>query len=177
MKDVLQLLKEQSVKMEKLDRALSVIQQGMLKNNPGHVKDSVSERDAQHPQVPTRKRGGNPEKAGIHVSERYPEKLTKGRRGLPLLPPRSESQRKGRAAHRSLTPRPPESRPHKRMGNGSWWKKMRKIIRKIKRRKIKRRMRQKFLCPLRRNLRRKKGVTSLPDRQVWRRYQGVGEGQ
>ena len=42
-KDVLQLLKEQSVKMEKLARALSGIQQGMLRNNPGHVKDSFSE--------------------------------------------------------------------------------------------------------------------------------------
>ena len=29
--------------MDKLARALSVIQQGMLKNNPGHVKDSVNE--------------------------------------------------------------------------------------------------------------------------------------
>ena len=67
-KDVLQLLKGQSVKMEKLARALRVIQQGMLRNNPGHVKDSVSEeRNAQHPQVPTRKRGGNPEKAGILI--------------------------------------------------------------------------------------------------------------
>ena len=42
-KDVLQLLKEQSIKMEELARALSVIQQGMLRKNPGHVKDSVSE--------------------------------------------------------------------------------------------------------------------------------------
>ena len=42
-KDVLQLLKEQSVKVEKLARALSVIQQGMLRNNPGHDKDSFSE--------------------------------------------------------------------------------------------------------------------------------------
>ena len=42
-KDVLQLLKEQSVKMEKLARTLSVIQQGMQRNNPGHVKFSVSE--------------------------------------------------------------------------------------------------------------------------------------
>ena len=38
-KDVLQLLKEQSVKIEKLARALSVIQQGMLRNNPGHVEE------------------------------------------------------------------------------------------------------------------------------------------
>ena len=29
--------------MEKLARALSVIQQGMGRNNPGHVKDSVKE--------------------------------------------------------------------------------------------------------------------------------------
>ena len=42
-KDVLQLLREQSAKMEKLARALSVIQQGMLRNNPGHVKDTVNE--------------------------------------------------------------------------------------------------------------------------------------
>ena len=42
-KDVLQLVKEQSAKMEKLARALSIIQQGMLRNNPGHVKDSVNE--------------------------------------------------------------------------------------------------------------------------------------
>ena len=95
-KDVLQLLKEQSVKMEKLSRALSVIQQGMLRNNPGHVKDSVSEateHSAQHPQVHTRKRGGNPEKGGMpprfekdgylsetafRVSGRYPEEADKG---------------------------------------------------------------------------------------------------
>ena len=41
--DVLQLLKEQNERMEKLARALSVIQQGMLRNNPGLVKDSVNE--------------------------------------------------------------------------------------------------------------------------------------
>ena len=41
--DVLQLLKGQNEKMEKLARALSVIQQGMLRNNPGFVKDSVNE--------------------------------------------------------------------------------------------------------------------------------------
>ena len=42
-KDVLQLLKEQNDKMKKLARALSVVQQGMLRNNPGFVKDSVNE--------------------------------------------------------------------------------------------------------------------------------------
>ena len=39
--DVPQFLREQSEKMEVLARALSVIQQGMLRNNPGHVKGSV----------------------------------------------------------------------------------------------------------------------------------------
>ena len=43
MEDFLQLLREQNKKMEKLVRALSVIQQGMLRNNSGHVKDSVNE--------------------------------------------------------------------------------------------------------------------------------------
>ena len=42
-KDVLQLLKEQSKKMERSARALSVIQQGMRRNKPGFVKDSVNE--------------------------------------------------------------------------------------------------------------------------------------
>ena len=41
-KDILQHLKKQNEKMEKLARALSVIQQGMLRNNPGHFKGSVS---------------------------------------------------------------------------------------------------------------------------------------
>ena len=42
-KDVLQLLRQINKKLEKLVRALSVIQQGMLRNNPGHVKESVNE--------------------------------------------------------------------------------------------------------------------------------------
>ena len=41
-KDVLQLLKEQNEKMERLARALSVIQKGTLRNKPGFVKDSVN---------------------------------------------------------------------------------------------------------------------------------------
>ena len=41
-KDVLQLLREQNEKMGKFARALSVIQQGMLRNNPGHIKDNVN---------------------------------------------------------------------------------------------------------------------------------------
>ena len=42
-KDVLQLLKEQDEKMERLAKAFSIIQQGMLRNNPHHVTDSVNE--------------------------------------------------------------------------------------------------------------------------------------
>ena len=42
-KDVIQLLKEKNGKMERLSWAFSVIQQGMLRNNPGFVKDSVNE--------------------------------------------------------------------------------------------------------------------------------------
>ena len=42
-KNVLQLLREQNKKMKKLARAFSVIQQGMLRNNPGHVRDSFNE--------------------------------------------------------------------------------------------------------------------------------------
>ena len=42
-KDVLQLLKEQNDNMEKLARALSIIQQGILRNNPCDVTDSVNE--------------------------------------------------------------------------------------------------------------------------------------
>ena len=42
-KDVLQLLKEMSKKMERFSRALSVKQQGMLRNKAGFVKDSVNE--------------------------------------------------------------------------------------------------------------------------------------
>ena len=42
-KDVIQFLKEQSEKMEELARALSVILQVMLRNNPRHFIDSVNE--------------------------------------------------------------------------------------------------------------------------------------
>ena len=41
--NVLQLLKEQNEKKKRLARALSVIQQGMLRNNPVFVEDSVNE--------------------------------------------------------------------------------------------------------------------------------------
>ena len=43
-----------------------------------------------------------------------------------LLPPRIGIPKKGSAAHRPPTLRTPEVRPHRRMGNGSWWKKRKK---------------------------------------------------
>ena len=68
-KDVLQLLKEQSAKMEKLARALSVIQQGMLRNNPGHAKETVNEAsDVFSGMLNTHK----------CISGRYPKKADKG---------------------------------------------------------------------------------------------------
>ena len=42
-KHILQLLREQSKKMEKLAKAFSATQQGRLINNPGYVKSSVKE--------------------------------------------------------------------------------------------------------------------------------------
>ena len=42
-KDVLQLLREQIEKMEKLARALSVMKKVMLRNNHRHVTDSANE--------------------------------------------------------------------------------------------------------------------------------------
>ena len=41
-KGILRLLKEQNEKMERLARALSIIQQGMLRNNSLHVTESVN---------------------------------------------------------------------------------------------------------------------------------------
>ena len=148
-KDVLQLLKEQSVKMEKLARALSVIQQCILRSNPGHIKDSVGEAaevligmlnthkclleiGVEIPQRleshPATKRMGIFSRSRSAFLDDTPKKLTKGKKRVASFPPRSESQRKGRAAHRPPTPRSPEARPHKRMGNGSWWKKRKKKV-------------------------------------------------
>ena len=119
-KGVLQLLKEQSAKMEKLARALSVIQQGMLRNNPGHVKDSVHEAsEVLSGMLNTHKclleRGveiqkkleshAASKKMGIFRRLRSAslgdttKKLTKGEKRVAPYPPRIDSRRKGRAAH------------------------------------------------------------------------------
>ena len=61
------------------------------------------------------------------------------RRGLLLLPPKIGFPRKGRAAFRQLTLRPPEAKPQKRMGNGSWWRR--------KKRKNEKKIRKEVLVP------------------------------
>ena len=140
-KDVLQLLREQNKKMEKLARALSVIQQGMLRNNPGHVKDSVNkatqvlsgmfnthkcliesgvEFQKRMESHPASKRMGifrRPRSASLGDT---PKKLTKGDKRVAPSPPEDRTSKRGRAVHRPHTLRPPEARPHRSMGNGSW---------------------------------------------------------
>ena len=118
-KDVLQLLREQNKKMEKLARALSVIQQGMLRNNPGHVKDSVNEatevlsgmlnthqcllesemkfqkRLESHP---ASKRMGifrRPRSASLGDT---PKKLTKGEKRVAPSPPEDRTPKKGKGS-------------------------------------------------------------------------------
>ena len=162
-KDVLQLLKEQSAKMEKLARALSVIQQSMLRNNTGHVKDNVNEATEvlsgmlnihkcllESGVEIQKKLESHPASKKMGIFRRLrsaslgdtPKKLTKGEKRV--APPRIGSRRKGRAAHRHPTLRSPVARPHKRMGNGSWCK-----------RKKKRKRRKRFLCLLCRNLKQR----------------------
>ena len=140
-KDVLQLLKEQSVKMEKLARALSVIQQGMLRNNPGHVKDSVSEATEVLSEMlnthkcllesrveiqkrleshPASKRMGTFRRPRSTSLGDTPKKLTEGEKRDGPSPAEERIPKKGKgSAHRPPMPRPPEARPQKRMGNGS----------------------------------------------------------
>ena len=60
-KDVLQLLKEQNVEMERLAKYLSIIQQDMLGNNPRHVTESVNEA--------TEGLGGMPSYARVATSQ------------------------------------------------------------------------------------------------------------
>ena len=110
--------------MEKLARALSVIQQGILRNNPSYVKDSVSgatevlsgmlntHKCLLESGVEIQKRlESHPTsiKMGIFWRLRSaslgdtPKRRKRGRRGLPLLPPKIGFPRKGRAAYCNRT--------------------------------------------------------------------------
>ena len=126
----------------------------------------------------SRKWGGNSEEAGILsrlekdgylsetalcVSWRYPQKDDKGG-GRGGSPSRIGSPRKERAKDRKLTLRPPKARPHRRMGNGSWWRKKGKGIKKERKKKKK-----GFLCLLRRTPKRRgscQGALRLPERAM-----------
>ena len=161
-KDVLQLLKEQSKKMDRLARALSVIQQGMLRNNPGHVKDSVSEatevlsgmlnthkcliesgveiqkRMESHPAV---------KQMGIFWRLRSaslgdnPKKLTKGEKRVAPSPPEDRLPKKGKGgisptyatATRGQTPKK----------DGEW-----QLVEKKKNKKIKKEKKKRGSCAI-----------------------------
>ena len=98
--------------MEKLARALSVIQQGMLKNNPGHVKDSISEATDTHKCLlesgveiqerleshPTSKRMSILRRPRSASLEDTPKKLTKGEKRVTPSPPEEQIPKKGKGS-------------------------------------------------------------------------------
>ena len=132
-KDVLQLLREQIEKMEKLSRALSVNQQGMLRDNPRHLKGTVNvtidvlsgmlnthkcllesgvEIQKRLESHPASKKVGifrRPRSASLGDT---PKKLTKGEKRAALSPPEDRLHKKGKggtsptyaAATRGQTP-------------------------------------------------------------------------
>ena len=159
-KDVLLLLRQQSNQMKKLARALSYIRQGMLRNNPGHVIDSVKEatemlsgmlnthmclleNQKRLESHPASKRWVSFGDRALRLWEILQKSWQRRWGELFLLPSRIGFPRKVRASHRQHTLRPPEARRHKRMGNSSWEKKGKEK---------KRRREESFLCPLRRIL-------------------------
>ena len=178
-KDVLQVLKEQSAKMEKLARALSVIQQGMLRNNPGDVKDNVNEAsEVLSGMLNThkcllesgveiqKKLESHPasKKMGIFRRLRSAslgdtlKKLTKGRRDLP--PPLQGSAPQEREGRHIAIVRLGHQRPGPTKGWGMAAVQKEKTEKKRKRRK-------RFLYLLRRNLKQRggcRGALRLPGR-------------
>ena len=154
-KDVLQLLKEQNKKMVRLARALSVIQQGMLRNNPGHVEDSVSESsEVLSGMLSTHK---CLLKSGVEIKKRLeshpaskkmgtfrrlrsaslgdtPKKLTKGKKRVAPSPLEDRLAKKGKGGISPTSLRPPGAKPQKKMGNSSWWR--RKKRKKEKKKKL-----------------------------------------
>ena len=101
--------------METLSRAFSVIQQDILRNNPGHVKDSVNEASEvlsrmlnthkcllesgveiqKNLESRLKKDGYLPETA-LCVSGRYPKKLTKEEKGVAPSHPEDRLAKKGK---------------------------------------------------------------------------------
>ena len=108
--------------MEKLARGLSVIQQGMLRNNPGHVKDSVNKAtEVLSEMLNTHKclleskvefqkrleshlalkRMGIFRRSRSASLEDTPKKLTKGEKMVKTSPPEDRTPKKGKG---SLSP-------------------------------------------------------------------------
>ena len=140
-KDVLQLLKEQNDKMEKSARALSVIKQGMLRNNPGFVKDSVNEAT----QVLSRmlnthkcllesgvkiqmKMESHPAIKKLRIFRRRrsaslgdtPKNQAKGEKTSAPSPPLGKTPKRGRVALRPLMLRWPQASTQIKKGTGMW---------------------------------------------------------
>ena len=124
--------------------------------------------------MPSRKRGGNPEEAGIPprlkkdgylpeiafcVSGRYTKKLTKGEKRVAPSPPENRLPKKGKGGISPSYAAATRGQIPKRMGNGSLWK----------RRKKKERRRKRFLCPLRRSIKQRgscRGALRPPGRAM-----------
>ena len=158
-KDVLQLLKEQSVKMEQLARALSVIQQGMLRSNPEYVKNSVSEATEvlsgmlkAHKCLPEsgeeiqKRLESHPASKRMGISRRprsaslgdTPKKLTKGEKKVAPSPPKERIPKKGKGSTSPSYAAPTRSQTPQK--DGEW-----NLVEKMKnKRKIKRRRKEKF---------------------------------
>ena len=101
--------------MEKLARALSVIQQGMLKNNPRHVTDSVNEANEVLGEMlntnrcllergmkiqkngisPCHKKIGDLSETAFGVSGRYPKKSERGQKKVYTLSPYGKNSQDG----------------------------------------------------------------------------------
>ena len=91
--------------MKELDRAPSVIQRGMLRNNPGHVKDSVNEATEVLSGVEIQKKlESHPasKKMGIFRRPRSsslgdtPKNMTKGEKRVAPSPPEDRLPKKGK---------------------------------------------------------------------------------
>ena len=159
-------IKENKAEKEKLARVLSVIQQGMLRNNPGHVKESVNDASVvlsgilnSHKYLLEsgveiqKKLESHPasKKMGIFRRMRSaflgdtPKKLTKGEKRVAPSPPEYRLPKKGKGG---ISPSyAAATRGQTAKKDGDW----QLVEKKNKKKKKKRRRRKRFLCPLRRN--------------------------
>ena len=194
-KDVLQLLKEQNEKMDKLARALSVIQKSMLRNNPRFAKDSVNEA--------AEVMGGmlNTHRclleSGVELQKRLETDPASKKMGI-FRRPRSASLGDTPKPHskdeKMAAPSPPQERTPKRgmvspspsyaqvaksqapIKEGDW-----QVVAKKKKNKEKERIecgeKGEGTCSRSTGYKRQEDFEAPLARQVGRRLQGVGEGR